>query len=168
MAASPVKAKKRKAGDADGDGGSELPVLGDLKKMKAGELKVALSAYGLPKDGTKAQHIQRLDEVKKRQETEARYSGLSVDALKAMCALNGQIKGGNKADLVVRCTDGKLYGALPRCTLCGIGLLKVVYATKYGHGGQGRFTCPGGYDDDAYVRCSLTADAVERKPWVEE
>ena len=36
-----------------------------------------------------------------------------------------------------------------------------------GHGGQGAFTCPGGYDDDEYVRCSYRAQSAERPPWVE-
>ena len=73
---------------------------------------------------------------------------------------------GNKADLVERCVDRKLYGNLPRCPECGIGKLKVTYPREFGHGGMGTFTCPGGYDDDAYVRCGFRASQVERPAWV--
>ena len=68
-------------------------------------------------------------------------------------------------DLVERCIDRKLWGNLPRCPSCGIGRLKVAYTRAYGHGGQGTFTCPGGYDDDAYTPCFYRTNAVERPIW---
>ena len=34
-----------------------------------------------------------------------------------------------------------------------------------GHGGQGVFTCPGGYDDDEYKRCSYRSNFEARPPW---
>ena len=73
----------------------------------------------------------------------------------------------DKADLVERCVDRKLYGNLPRCPQCGLGRVKVRYASLLGHGGQGAFTCPGGYDDDEYVHCGYRAQSAERPPWVE-
>lgn len=111
--------------------------------------------------------VTALEEVRSRQEAEASYAAKSIAELKDTCALNGQLKGGNKQELVDRCVDGLLYGALPKCTLCGGGLLRVVYPSKYGHGGQGRFSCPGFYDDDTFKRCSFTSNSVERDAWKE-
>lgn len=70
------------------------------------------------------------------------------------------------AQLVERCVDRKVYGVLPRCPMCGIGRLKVAYPRALGHGGMGTFTCPGGYDDDEYKRCSYRATTAERPAWV--
>jgi len=78
---------------------------------------------------------------------------------------NEQKKGGTKAELIDRVVDGKLFGALPRCPKCGGPPVRVVYETKVGHGGKGKFSCPGYYDDDHFVRCSFTADEIERVPW---
>jgi len=156
---------KRKAeGDASTDAAIDLS---NLKKMKSAELKAALEAYGMPTTGKKKEQVTALEEVRSRQEAEASYAAKSIAELKDTCALNGQLKGGNKQELVDRCVDGLLYGALPKCTLCGGGLLRVVYPSKYGHGGQGRFSCPGFYDDDTFKRCSFTSNSVERDAWKE-
>jgi len=155
---------KRKA---EGDASTDPTIdLSNLKKMKTAELKAALEAYGLP-TGKKQEMVTTLEEVRTRQDAEARYAAKSIAELKDLCALNGQLKGGNKQELVDRCVDGLLYGALPKCTLCGGGLLRVVYPSKYGHGGQGRFSCPGFYDDDTFKRCSFTGTSVERNAWQE-
>lgn len=42
----------------------------------------------------------------------------------------------------------------------------MTYTQPIGHGGQGVFTCPGGYDDDAYVRCGYRSSKETRPPWV--
>ena len=110
---------------------------------------------------------QALEEVGTRQTFEAAYAALSGDKLKAMLELNGQVKSGVKEDLIARCVDGKMYGALPRCSECGGGILRVSYASKYGHGGEGRYSCPGYHDGDSFVRCGFTATAVERASWKE-
>ena len=91
-----------------------------------------------------------LEEVQERAKLEAEYNQLPIPKLKELLALNEQLKGGTKGELIARIVDGKMYGALPRCPECGGGLLKVVYEKKYGHGGQGKFSCPGFYDDDTY------------------
>ena len=46
-------------------------------------------------------------------------------------------------------------------------LFQVVYAQQHGHGGQGKFSCPGFHDGDAFQRCPYTATSAERLPWVE-
>ena len=170
-----VGGTKRKAGDGDGNAdasssGASLSAtvpaaIGDPKKMKVGELKAACTAYGLPATGKKGDLVQSLNEVVQRQSLEAKYEQMSGTELKAMLALNCQIKSGTKAELVERCVDGSLYGALPRCSLCGGGTLRVHYDTKYGHGGMGRFGCPGYYDDDQFVRCKFSGTEVTRNPW---
>ena len=81
-------------------------------------------------------------EAVRRQVYEELFGGLPVDQLKGCLRANQQLLSGNKADLVERCVDRKLYGNLPRCSQCGLGRLKVSYASLLGHGGQGAFTCP--------------------------
>lgn len=162
---SPVK---RKAPDGDAAGGSTA-AMGDPKKMKASEIKAALKAHGLPTSGTKPEQVAVLQEVKQRQELEAKYGALSVNELKELLRLNSQLRSGDKATLLERCVDAHLYGCLPRCPLCGGGTLKVAYSQRYGHKGQGKFSCPGFYDDDEYKKCSFTAtDGVERPAWKEQ
>lgn len=65
---------------------------------------------------------------------------------------NEQKKGGTKAELIDRVVDGKLFGALPRCPKCGGPPVRVVYETKVGHGGKGKFSCPGYYDGESVLR----------------
>ena len=81
-------------------------------------------------------------EAARRQVYQEVFGGLPVEQLKGCLRANQQLLSGNKADLVERCVDRKLYGNLPRCPQCGIGRLKVSYASLLGHGGQGAFTCP--------------------------
>ena len=161
-AVKPQGGKKRAAEDDQA-----VSKLSDPKKMKIGELKEALAAAGLPTTGKKGDLVEALEPVFLRQEVEKGYASLSGDKLKVMLELNGQKKSGNKDELVERCVDGKLYGALPRCPECGSGILRVAYLSKYGHAGQGRFSCPGYFDDDAFVRCGYSATQVERAPWQE-
>lgn len=88
-----------------------------------------------------------------------------VIALAAGLRANDQILGGAKGELVERCVDRKVYGNLPRCPRCAIGKLKVSYPRALGHGGMGTFTCPGGYDDDQYVRCGFRETSADRPEW---
>jgi len=135
--------------------------------MKVGELKEALAAVGLPTTAKKGELVVALLPVVERAKVEEAYSKLSNDKLKAMLELNGQKKSGNKEELVERCVDGRLFGALPRCPDCGGGVLRVAYAQKYGHSGQGRFTCPGHYEDEGWITCGFKSMDAERPPWKE-
>ncbi len=58
-----------------------------------------------------------------------------------------------------------MYGALPRCSECGAGRLRVRYSTRWGHGGSGTFTCPGFFDDDEFVPCRNVQESAERVKW---
>lgn len=104
-------------------------------------------------------------EAAARDLAECTFSRLRNDTLKQCLRANSQKVGGNKQELLERCVDAKLFGSLPRCSVCGIGLLRVRYAGP-GHGGQGSFSCPGGYDDDAYRPCSFRSNSVRRPDWV--
>jgi len=92
-------------------------------------------------------------------------SNLTNDDLKKELRLNDQKVSGAKKELVDRVVDGRLYGALPQCGDCGGGKLRVKYASKFGHKGQGQFSCPGYFDDTKPVRCSFKSDHVARIPW---
>jgi len=153
--------KKRSAEELDADAAL------DPKKMKVGALKKTLEQRGVADVGAldKAGMQGMVDEVKQRAEAEAVYAKMNIPQLKAVLGANGQLKGGTKGELVERCVDGKLFGALPKCSLCGGGTLRVVYNQKIGHGGVGRYSCPGYFDDDHYVRCSFKAETAERIPW---
>tara|TARA_B110001452_G_scaffold93428_2_gene77133 strand:+ start:2851 stop:3588 length:738 start_codon:yes stop_codon:yes gene_type:complete len=160
-AASPA-GKKRSA--------EEVEALGALdgKKMKKTDLKKTLEKQGIKPTGDKGEMTEALEEVQERAKLEAEYNKLPIPKLKELLALNEQLKGGAKGELIARIVDGKMYGALPRCPECGGGLLRVVYPKKYGHGGQGRFSCPGFFDDDVFRRCPYTADSAARHAWKDE
>uniref|UniRef100_A0A7S4J936 PARP-type domain-containing protein n=1 Tax=Prymnesium polylepis TaxID=72548 RepID=A0A7S4J936_9EUKA len=137
----------------------------DPKKMKPKELDAALKVVGVAKK-SKKEKVEAMEEVVERAAAEACYSKMTIPQLKALCEANKQLKGGTKPELVERLVDGKMYGALPRCPDCGGGILKVYYPNgKYGHAGQGKFSCPGYFDDDVWKRCSYTAESAERLPW---
>ena len=111
--------------------------------MKPAELKAALAAYGLDAGGKKkAEQVELLSEVQKRQVTEAKYSSLSGALLKDMLRLNTQKVSGTKDELVERCVDCFMYGCLPRCPDCGAARLRVHYPSSFGHGGQGHLRLP--------------------------
>jgi len=78
--------------------------------------------------------------------------------LKEMLGHNEQIQQGNKADLVKRIRDCRKNGCLPRCPKCGVGRLK-----KKGQ----QYVCPGGMEDEHFIKCSYTAKNVERPAWEE-
>lgn len=91
----------------------------NVKKMKAAERKAALAAYGLPTGGKKGEQDNLLEELAQRQKAVAKFSALSVAALKDALRLNNQIVGGTKDELIDRCVDGLVYGTLPKCPQCG-------------------------------------------------
>merc|ERR1712098_91918 len=93
--------------------------------------------------------------------------------LKEMLKHNGLPSSGHKEVLAKRVADAKLYGAIPKCpcdpedegTCGGVARLKVVYSQAFGHGGQGKFFCPGYFDDDELVSCEYQDDEADRVPW---
>jgi len=149
--ASTVSSAKRKADVATASAADTTP-----KKTKQ-------SVHSSP--GSAGTTTPPAEEASRRDEYTELFNRLSVEALKGCLRANEQLLKGNKGELVARCVDRKSYGALPRCPQCSIGRLQVTYPRELGHGGQGIFTCPGGYDDDHYVRCSFRSMSVDRPPW---
>ena len=154
-----VNASKRKADMASAEAAASTPST-PSKKVKVSSCHTPVSAACSFSSTSTAAEIEALDTAT------ARFSALSNDALKACLRANDQLLTGTKVDLVERSVDRSVYGNLPRCPHCGIGRLKVAYPRKYGHGGMGTFTCPGGYDDDEYKRCSFRTTSVERPQWI--
>ena len=151
---------KRKADVATAEAAAAGPAT--PKKAKASG---AGSSYSTPVKSAHAVSIPLDQEMSARDDATAVFSRLSIPHLKNCLRANDQLLGGAKAELVERCVDRKLFGNLPRCPECGIGKLKVAYPRALGHGGQGLFTCPGGYDDDEYKRCSFRTGEIARPAW---
>ncbi len=84
---------------------------------------------------------------------------------------NDQKVSGTKHELIQRIGDCLVYGAMPRCPECKAAKLRVLYSNNkpYGHGGKGRYYCPGYYDDEDYKACGWTGDEtqIERTKWKE-
>ena len=142
------KAKpKREPEDGDDDGTSP-------KKKK----KDATLDYGID-----------LTEFDQSPELTAKYNAMSTTELGGWLTANRVVRGANKAQMVARCVDGELWGAIPPCPRCHVGRLKVRYASPDAHGGQGDWTCGGSYDDviKTRVKCYFTAKPgeLERLPW---
>jgi len=108
---------------------------------------------------------QHSDEAVKMKKLKSDLEMKTVEQLKDSLRLNDQKTTGNKKDLILRVVDGMMYGAAPRCPKCGAGILRVKYKTKYGHNGQGKFRCPGYFDDDEFKSCDYNSSSEKRKAW---
>jgi len=85
-----------------------------------------------------------MDDLEEDQQDE--LNALGKEDLKRKLTMNDQLVGGNLQELRLRVASCIINGCMPRCPKCAIGKLKEVK--------DGEFKCPGGYDDDKYVRCS--------------
>jgi hypothetical protein len=88
------------------------------------------------------------------------YSAQTMDDLKEICKKNGQIIKGTKKDLVLRCADGKLLGALPHCPNCGQGHMRFDPKSRL-------FFCPGYLSAHGMEMCAmkLRPEDCNRMPW---
>ena len=91
-----------------------------------------------------------------------RFSHMTMDDLRDACKKNGQIIKGTKKDLVFRCADGKLLGALPHCPNCGQGHMR--FDPKYRF-----FFCPGHLSVFGIENCGMKMrpEDLVRTPWVD-
>jgi len=76
--------------------------------------------------------------------------------LQKLLQVNNQATSGKKEELVKRCADGALRGALPGCPRCRRGhLIYVLY----------KYWCNGYYTENGVVECPFTSEDVTRTPW---
>jgi hypothetical protein len=97
--------------------------------------------------------------IKKIKAAEAQFETMSNDSLKTILRQNGATVGGNKAELVRRCAEGKTLGAFPKCPLCHAGKPKLDLKT-------GIYSCPGYMDDDKWAPC-IFKGGLTREAWQE-
>lgn len=62
-----------------------------------------------------------------------------------------------KDELIERVADGEVFGALPRCPVCGGGKIRFNNKRVY--------YCPGYMDDDVFQSCTFTSATIKRNPW---
>eukprot|EP00602_Paraphysomonas_sp_CaronLab_P012598 CAMPEP_0185039768 /NCGR_PEP_ID=MMETSP1103-20130426/37016_1 /TAXON_ID=36769 /ORGANISM="Paraphysomonas bandaiensis, Strain Caron Lab Isolate" /LENGTH=375 /DNA_ID=CAMNT_0027578805 /DNA_START=87 /DNA_END=1214 /DNA_ORIENTATION=+ len=95
----------------------------------------------------------------------AKYKAKTLDELKDYMRWNNQHITGTKTELVRRCVDGEINGALPPCPQPGCkGKLKLESIK-----GEKQVSCNGAFNDElgTFVRCYFKAPAntVERLTW---
>jgi len=83
---------------------------------------------------------------------------MTVNELKGILKANDQSSTGNKSELVERVADGVAFGAMPRCSKCSGGRLKII---------GGYYVCPGYMEDDVFLSCDFTSTKIERREWKE-
>lgn len=103
------------------------------------------------------------DEDVRRVEAYDIYRLMRNEDLKSVLRWNRQIISGTHPVLLVRVLDGHMYGRLGRCTLCGVGKLRL-------EDDGGMIHCHGIFDEETHVRYPCSAkyspeQAPRLKPW---
>lgn len=82
--------------------------------------------------------------------------------LKEICKKNEQLVSGSKLDLVERVADGRTLGRIPKCSVCGIGILRFNQRS-------GRYYCPGFMQYNIWKSCGKSYDGkdIQRLEWLE-
>lgn len=80
------------------------------------------------------------------------------DDLKKILKQNEQILSGKKEDLIERCAEGLVLGAIPKCPTCSKRVLRFDRET-------GNYSCPGSFEGGQMVKCKFSSDDVDRLPW---
>lgn len=88
------------------------------------------------------------------------YSAQSMNDLKSLLKKNNQKISGNKGELVERCAQGKLLGAVPNCPQCSGGKLRFNINT-------GDYFCPGYVEDTTLIVCNFMSKDVKRNEWID-
>ena len=134
--------------------------------------RLPLAMVASPKKKEKDTHPDYgidLTEFDQSPQLTAKYPAMSTTELGQWLKANRVVKPASKDQMVARCVDGELWGALPPCPRCHVGRLKVRYASPDAYGGQGEWTCGGSYDKgiNVVVKCYFTAEPgeLERLPW---
>jgi hypothetical protein len=142
------KASVKKAVDASYEDEEEdkAPVSSRKAKTKKGSSKA--------NSWISAKSLQEIADAKES------FFAMTIPQLKDILRTNQQKVGGTKGELVDRCAEGSVLGAIPQCSVCGGGKLKFDLA-------KGQYSCPGYMDDDTFVFChqKFAFDQVERTSW---
>ena len=133
------------------NGGSVSTVKSGGKGSKAAGAVIGVKGKKLP-----AATLKKIKEVMDK------YEAMTAENLKGILRANKQIIGGTKAELVQRCAEGQILGAIPLCPVCFAGKPRYDIAT-------GVYKCPGYTDDDEYKPCYFqgTDETISRTPWSE-
>ena len=97
--------------------------------------------------------------VKKIEAAKAAFSSMKIPALKNILRTNQQLLSGTKDELVERCAQGSVLGALPRCPHCFGGKLRFDKE-------KGLYWCHGYMDDDEYKPCYFHANTCQADEWI--
>jgi hypothetical protein len=109
----------------------------------------------------KSETKQSQTEIDKLKEYEEFFMDKNVAELKSILKRNNQVLTGAKNDLVRRCAQGKLWGALPNCSNCFGGKLRYNMTT-------GEYSCPGYMNDTEFIFCKFRAvDGIVRNEWID-
>ena len=143
----------------------------EYQRILSGKRGSTVNPDGTPKKKSKLSSLPEDDAT--MTPVKSKYASMSVPALKAVLKANKQLVSGNKDELIDRCLDGELYGALPKCPRCESAVLRIDTNKPYVNG-VGTLKCPGYWDADlgARMTCSFVSvngePEVKRPAWKEE
>jgi len=101
------------------------------------------------------------DQLNELGDNYVKYNSFTAVELKNLLKKNNQVMSGNKNDLVERCAQGKLLGAIPSCPQCFAGKLRFNLKT-------GEYKCPGYMDDTDFMYCTYkSSDLLLRNIWID-
>merc|ERR1712154_494946 len=100
------------------------------------------------------------------QKLKEKLNNRTVSELQTMLEINQQKKSGRKDELIDRCCDGILYGAIPKCPKCPLHGRGNRSYLKYNMN-NGYYTCSGAYDKikKKRLQCDFYSNNIKRKPW---
>lgn len=119
------------------------------KHTKKGKSKVQIEKEILSKD--QKNELKRLSDM---------FLLKTINELKDLLKKNNQKISGSKPELVVRCSEGKLLGALPNCPKCFGGKLRFNIKT-------GEYSCPGYMEDTEMINCNFKSNDIQRNTWLD-
>ncbi len=167
-----AKAKERSVTDAERVKMEEREKKCKLKvsllKKVSGKKRSTSSGDRIKEPPTKKQRVmarevsipEEYDLAARKKAIRAKLLGKTSSELKRFLEFNKQPKTGKKEDLVERCLDGFLYGALPKCPTCRRGKL-----TFYED--SGAYVCGGYFDVNSkrMISCNFRSTSLERGRW---
>ena len=131
----------------------------DKKKSKAKAKSLVKNPKKVKKKSSPNKVFLTKEQMTLLSDYKDQFSQKSIGDLKDILKTNNQKISGNKSELVERCADGKLLGAIPRCSVCSGGKLRF-------HALTGEYFCPGFMEDTTMINCSFKSKEVVRNAWI--